>query len=210
MGVPGLTTETLMRPTSPIPGIYRRMNRESFKYRLIQGVSFCIFIFLLSMPAFSQRVALHTNTVDWLTLSPNLGAEFAISPRLSLGISVAGSPFTLKNDMYFKHIRVQPELRFWPGSLMTGHAIGITAAYQTFDIGLKQKGFYGDAYMAGLTYGYNWILSRRWNLEASAGLGAVYYRMARYTPGTPHPQPDENGRKAVPVKLAVSLIYILK
>ena len=86
----------------------------------------------------------------------------------------------------------------------------MTAAYNTFDIGWKRKGFYGDAYMAGLTYGYNWILARRWNLELSAGIGAAYYRIARYAPGTPHPQPEENGWKAVPVKLAVSFIYILK
>lgn len=199
-----------MYTTTFISGTYHRISRKFYRYHLIQGAFFCIFIFFFTLPSFSQRVALHTNGVDWLTLSPNLGAEFAFSPRMSLDVSVAGCPFAISDNVYYKHLRIQPELKYWPGSLMAGHYIGVTAAYTTFDIGLKRKGFYGDAYIAGLTYGYNWILARRWNLELSAGLGAAYYRMARYAPGTPHPQPNENGWKVVPAKLALSLVYILK
>lgn len=196
--------------TTSVPAFYRRANRDSFPYRLAQGVYFCIFLFLFTVPAWGQRVALRTNAVDWLMLSPNLGAEFAFNPHISLDISVAGSPFALRDDIYLKHIRVQPEIKYWLHSLMAGHYIGLTAGYDSFDSGLKDKGKYGDAYLAGLTYGHSWILSRRWNMEISAGVGAMYYRLARYTPGTPHPQPDESGWQAVPVKLAFSFIYILK
>lgn len=196
--------------TTFITGFHHCVNRKSIYHHLIQGAFFCIFTFLFTTSAFSQRVVLHTNSVDWLTLSPNLGAEFAITSRISLDICAAGSPLTLRNNLYLKHIRIQPELKYWLQGLLTGHYIGATGAYDSFDLALKNKGYYGDACMAGVTYGYSWILSRRWNMEISAGIGALHYRIARYTPGTPPPHPNESGWTIAPVKLAFSFIYVLK
>ena len=118
--------------------------------------------------------------------SPNLSVEFAVSNRLTLDLSGTATPFRYKPDFYFRHIRLQPELRYWLVSLLTKHYVGITAFYSTYDVGYKERGYFGDSYAAGLTYGYNWILSRRWNFELNAGVGAIRYRLARYKPGTAH------------------------
>lgn len=196
--------------TTSISGFYRHVSRKFFHYRLVQGVCFSVFIFLSIPSVFAQRVTLYTNTVDWLTLSPNLGAEFSLTPRISLNISAAGSPFVLGKDIYLKHFRIQPEIKYWFQTLLAGHYIGVTATYTSFDLALKNKGYYGDALLPGLTYGYSWILSRRWNMEVSAGIGVVHYRMARYAPGTPPGEPNESGWMVAPVKLAFSFIYVLK
>lgn len=158
----------------------------------------------------AQRVALKTNLTDWMTASPNLSVEFAVSNRLTLDLSGTATPFKYKPDFYFRHIRLQPELRYWLVSLLTKHYVGITAFYSTYDVGYKERGYFGDSYAAGLTYGYNWILSRRWNFELNAGVGAIRYRLARYRPGTAHPAPDESGWIVAPVKLGISFVYVLK
>lgn len=165
---------------------------------------------LLALPLSAQRLSLHTNTVEWLVASPNIGAEFGLGNHLSTEISVSGNPCKVSNQWYLKHFRVQPEVKYWIKNLMTGHYVGFTAFYAGFDLGLKQRAYYGDAYAAGLTYGYSWILSRRWNIEVSAGAGVTGYRLTRYLPGNEHPNPDERGWKPVPVKLGLSFIYIIK
>ena len=192
------------------PEISGNKRRRFFKSRPLR-VAFISCVFLCStLSICAQRVALHTNTIDWLTLSPNLGVEFSLNSRLSLDFSAAGNPFKVRDDMYLRQARIQSELKYWFTGILTCHYMGVTAGYGAFDFGLRSRGFYGDAYAAGLTYGYSWILSRRWNMEISTGIGALYYRMARYTPGTPHPQPNESGWTIAPVKLAFSFIYVLK
>lgn len=158
----------------------------------------------------AQRVALKTNLTDWMTASPNLSVEFAVSNRLTLDLSGTATPFKYKPDFYFRHIRLQPELRYWLLTPLSRHYVGFTAFYSTYDVGYKERGYFGDSYAAGLTYGYNWVLSRRWNFELSAGLGAIHYRLARYKPGTAHPEPNDSGWIVAPVKLGITLVYVIK
>lgn len=40
----------------------------------------------------AQRLALKTNTIDWLTMSPNLTLEARLSSRLSLQLGIVGNP----------------------------------------------------------------------------------------------------------------------
>ena len=187
--------------------------RENHSAHLFPGVLFLLFLFVAvchTTDLRAQRVTVKTNVADWATASPNLGTEFTLSRRLTLDLSVTGTPFKIRDDLYFRHLRLQPELRYWLTIPLAKHYVGFTAFYSTYDVGYKKRGYFGDSYAAGLTYGYSWILSRRWNLELDGGLGFVRYRLARYTPGKAHPLPDETGWKIAPVKLGLSFVYILK
>ena len=60
---------------------------------------------------------------------------------------------------------------------------------------------------AGVTYGYQWMLSRHWNLEASAGVGYAYSPMKYY--GRCERCVDKRRlHYAGPTNLQLSLIYI--
>lgn len=186
---------------------------ESCRTYPFPGMPFWLFLFFIlgnATDSRAQLAALKTNLTDWMTVSPNLGAEFTLGKQLTVDLSVTAGPFKIRKDVYFRHIRLQPELRYWLISPLAGHYVGVTAFYSTYDAGYKKRGYFGDSYAAGLTYGYNRILSRRWNFELSAGLGAIRYRLARYTPGTAHPEPDETGWTIAPVKLGITFVYILK
>lgn len=178
--------------------------------RPVSGMLFMLLFLCNVSEVQAQRLAVRTNVPEWGMLSPNLGLEFALSNRLSLECTGALCPFRLKDDLYLRHARAQSELKYWFENILSHHYVGIMGFYSSFDLGYREKGYFGDAYAMGLTYGYDWVLSRRWNLEFSLGLGAVRYRIARYVPTTPHGNPDESGWKFAPVKLGISFVYIIK
>lgn len=181
------------------------------KYRCLFSGILLIFLFLSTASDLrAQRVALRTNMLEWGVASPNFGAEFPLGNNVSLECMVSAAPWRVKEDLYFRHVRFQPELKYWFQTLLSHHYVGVTAFYSYYDVGIGKKAFYGDSFAAGLTYGYHWILSRRWNLELAAGVGVLKYRMARYIPGTPHPVPNESGWIPAPVKLGVTFVYIIK
>lgn len=178
--------------------------------RPISGMLFFLLFLCNVWDLSAQRLAIRTNVPEWVVSSPNLGVEFSLNKKLSLDITGAGCPFGVKNDIYFKHIRGQSELKYWFENILYHHYVGIMGFYSSFDIGYKKRGYFGDSCALGLTYGYNWIISRRWNIELSAGLGIIHYRIDRYIPTTPHCQPNESGWTAAPVKLGISFVYIVK
>lgn len=60
---------------------------------------------------------------------------------------------------------------------------------------------------AGITYGYQWMLSKHWNLEASLGVGYVYSGLTFY--GRCDKTIDKRKLHYVgPTKAAVSLMYV--
>ena len=69
----------------------------------------------------------------------------------------------------------------------------------------------GDAYAAGLTYGYVWVLGDHWNIEATAGVGVLRYRQFKYDKGIPKPDAVNDSKTTIaPVKLGVSFVYIIR
>lgn len=90
-----------------------------------------------------------------------------------------------------KHLMVEPEVRFWTCEAFNGlffgvHALGgihsITGVkWPLFAIGdpdgttlLKKENLYeGYFWGAGVSIGHQWIIGKRWNIEASFGAGYV-------------------------------------
>ena len=90
---------------------------------------------------------------------------------------------------------VQPEVRYWFCDRFSGHFVGVHVHGGQFNIGgldngikflgtdfskLSDSRFQGWFAGAGVSYGYDWILSRHWNLEAELGLGYSYTRFDQY------------------------------
>lgn len=124
--------------------------------------------------------------IGWLTASPNVEAEFVLGSHVSLNMGIAANPISTDNfKTTFTHF--QPEVRYWLNRPMVSHFLGITAFVNNFDMMVKDVHHKGDAYAAGLTYGYAWVLGDHWNIEATAGVGVLRYRQFKYDKGTPKP-----------------------
>ena len=191
------------RKTAKLFGIYATSNTR-------KGMVALAFLSLCgSMHLHAQRVALKTNALEWLTATPNMEAEFVWGKHVSFNVGIAANPVSTEN-LKLTFIHFQPELRYWLNRPMVSHFVGLTAFANNFDITMNGKHHKGDALAAGITYGYAWILSKRWNLEATAGIGVLKYRQFKYDKGTPKPNGINDSKTMIaPIKLGVSFVYLL-
>ena len=181
-----------------------------------------VILFIICSYSFSQSVGLKTNLAHWATTTPNLGIEFAFSRKLTMEIGYGYNPFVFKDNKKVQHWIVQPELRYWTCESFNGHFFGIHGLIGEYNIGgvdvpigklknLKDYRYQGYAYGGGISYGYQWVLSKRWNLEANLGAGYVYLDYDKYPCVKCGTSIGENTKNYFGVtKAAVSLIYLIK
>lgn len=126
---------------------------------------------LLTSGVRAQHAAIKSDAVFWSVLAPNAGVEVALSRKVTLEISGACKPWTVRNGEHFRFWVVQPEGRYWLCEAFEGHFLGTHLHGAQYYV--RHGGRIYDGYLAGggITYGYDWILSPRWNLEALIGVG---------------------------------------
>ena len=175
--------------------------------RLVAALSFLLFC---SAYMHAQRVAIKTNTLGWLTASPNIEAEFILGRHISFNMGVMANPISTDN-LKTTFVHFQPEVRYWLNRPMVSHYLGVTAFANSFNMMIKDVHHKGDAFAVGLTYGYAWVLSDHWNMEATAGLGILRYHQFKYDKGTPKPSaPTDTKTTIAPVRLGLSFVYIIR
>lgn len=165
------------------------------------------FCFLCS--GYAQDIALKTNALYWGALTPNIGIEARHSRKLSTDWQVAYNPWTFKDDKKLRFWLVQPELRYWFCEAMEGHFVGLHLHGAQFYGSFNEKRYDGYLVGGGLTYGYAWILSSHWNLEALIGVGyaRLWYKESPHIPC--NKCYERKTRDYVgPTKLALSISYI--
>lgn len=167
--------------------------------------------FTTTSPAFAVK----TNLLYDLTSTINLGLEFRVGSRYTLDISGNYNPWTFRDHKKIKHFLVQPEFRVWTCEPFARHFFGLHGIYGQYNIGrilnMGDKRYQGDAYGVGISYGYQWYLAPRWNLEATIGVGYVYLDYKTYECGQcgqaiAHDTKHYFG----PTKVGISLLYIIK
>lgn len=167
-------------------------------------------------------LSIKTNLLYDATTTFNLGVEFKVGPRYTLDLSTNYNPWTFSDNKKLKHILVQPELRYWLCEPFYGHFFGFHGIYSHYNVGnidlpldiypsLKDSRYQGNLYGAGFSYGYQWLLSPRWSVEATIGFGYIYADYKRYDYKCCG-EFRQNGRKHYigPTKAGLSLIYIIK
>jgi hypothetical protein len=92
------------------------------------------------------------------------------------------------NNKKLAHYVVRPEFRWWLCERFNGHFFGVHAFFSNYNVGTydipllfeKQYRYEGNAFGAGLTYGYMLTLSGRFALEFNIGVGGMYMQYRRY------------------------------
>lgn len=125
----------------------------------------------VSFGASAQHLAVKTNTLAWMTTTPNLGIEIGMGPFLTLDVDGSYNPFNFKEERRIQGWTVQPEVRYWFSYKYSGHFLGLHGQYAGYDAGLDKYNYLGNMYGAGLTYGFVFPMSPRWRLELSIGAG---------------------------------------
>lgn len=121
-----------------------------------------ILVLILAVTAkvcWSQDFALKTNSLYWLATTPNIGLEAALGNRFTLDIGAAYNPWTFNDDKKMRFWLVQPEFRYWFCEKFEGHFVGLHLHGAQFFGGFSENRYDGYLAGAGVTYGYDWILS---------------------------------------------------
>jgi hypothetical protein len=158
----------------------------------------------------AQRIALKTNTIDWVALSPNMTLEARLSRRVSLQVGLAANPFTFEVfNTNWKSFRVEPELRYWFNRPMARHFIALSGTAAEFNFHHNSHYFMGDAVAAGLSYGYALVLGRHWNMEVEAGVGMAHVSAYDYHEVKPESK-NHSQWHVVPMRVGLSFAYVFK
>lgn len=193
-------------------------------------ILFCVTAVLLSgggtHPLCAQEVAVKTNLLYWATTTPNLGVEMALNKKTTLELQGGYNPFRFSSketNRKLWHWLAMGEYRYWFCERFNGHVMGVHTFYSAYNtsgykLGLlfgsdsKQHRYEGNIMGVGISYGYNWMLSKRWNLELSAGIG--YGRMNYDKFECPRcgekVKSDVKDNYFGPTKAAISLVYLIK
>lgn len=74
---------------------------------------------------------------------------------------------------------------------------------------LKDHRFKGNFFGAGISYGYQWILAKHWNLEGNIGVGYARVKYEQFECKTCGEKVSEGHKNYLgPTKAAISLIYL--
>ncbi|MCM1029215.1 MAG: DUF3575 domain-containing protein [Alloprevotella sp.] len=157
----------------------------------------------------AQDLALKTNGLYWATTTLNLSAEIATDRQWTLEVLGAYNPWTFKDDKKMRFWAVQPEMKYWLCEKYEGHFFGAHVHGAQFFGGFRKKRY--DGYLAGFgfSYGYDWILSPHWNLEAEIGVGYahLWYKESERIPCVKCRTPKTK-EYIGPTRASVSISYI--
>ncbi len=172
------------------------------------ALALCAFVAFTST---AQRLALKSNALYLATGTLNLGIEARLSRHFTLNLEAAANPLK-SGDTKLHLVGFMPEARYWfSGRPQARHFVGLMALGAGYDISNDGKNHKGDIFGFGPTYGYSFVLGRRWSLEATVGAGLVRYRDKKWNTGESQPaRPNDKKTALAPLKLGLTFVYILK
>ncbi|MGI6219210.1 MAG: DUF3575 domain-containing protein [Bacteroidaceae bacterium] len=171
----------------------------------------------------AQEWAVKTNLLYWGMLgTANAEVEKRIGARHSLQLEVGYNPFTYSENKKLKHISIKPGYRYWLCEAFSGHFLSAQLEYAHFNAGnvsfpfglydgLKDYRYQGDLGAIGVGYGYHWILSPHWSIEAEFAIGLAYAHYKQYECAICGSQLGSDNKVFLkPTRAAISVVYMIK
>ena len=186
--------------------------------------TFILFLLLLLFrlaDLHSQTLAVKSDLLTGALSSPNLSVEVKLTDRFTLEAGFHYNPFPAGGDKRWKHWFVQPELRYWMCQPFGGHFFGAHLMYGVYNAGdmklplglfkgVRSSRYEGDFLGLGVSYGYHFILSPRWSIETSLGVGFLHIGYERYRCLHCGEQTGGGYKNFIaPTRAAVSLVYLI-
>ena len=161
-----------------------------------------------------HRLALKTNLVYDAVLMPSLEVEYRIDDRWS--VNVEGEVAWWKRDSRHKYYQIAtlgPEARYWFKTKKPwhGHYVGLFGLGSWYDLENGGRGYKGEFWSVGLSYGYMFPVSRSLSFEAGIGVGFLRTWYEEYLPIDGHYVYQQSSRTNYfgPVKLKFAFVWRL-
>lgn len=200
--------------------------------RRIWAVLTFVMVMLSSTTCRAQELALKTNLLYDAMTTPNIGVEIGLGRKTTGQVFYGYNPWTFSGEgpsaKKAKHWVVMPEVRWWSCSKMNGWFFGIHGMggqFNAANVKLPSTGVFfggpdiiksvrndrveGKFLGGGVTVGYQWILSRHFNLEAELGAGYDHVWYDRYPCAECGTKIDEGSTNyAGLTKAGLTLMYV--
>ncbi len=161
-----------------------------------------------------HRLAIKTNLLYDAVLMPSLEVEYRIDDRWS--VAVEGDVAWWKRDSkhkYYQIATILPEGRYWfcTKKPWHGHYVGLFGGGSWYDLENGGRGYKGEFWTAGISYGYMFPISRSFSFEAGIGIGFLRTWYEEYLPIDGHYVYQQSSRTNWfgPVKVKFALVYRL-
>ncbi len=172
--------------------------------------------------AYGQKIALKTNALYRATTTPNLGIEASLGRKHSVQLFYGLNPWKQSggDQTSLRHWLLMPEYRYWFCQSFNGWFIGAHLMGGEFNMAsvdlpfgvfneLEDHRYEGWYAGGGITAGYQWPLSKHWNIEASLGIGYDYIKYDKFRCGECGERlKSDHTNYFGPTKLALSVLYI--
>ena len=175
-----------------------------------------------------QNIAIKSNLLYDLTTTLNMGGEVRCDDTHTISLSLNYNPWNFGGNKKMKHFLLQPEYRKWFNEVFTGSFIGFQLHYALFNFGgmlpwgfnngkmlgienrqIAHNRYQGNLAGFGISYGYQWILAKHWNLEGNIGVGYARVKYEQFECKTCGEKVSEGHKNYLgPTKAAISLIYL--
>lgn len=131
--------------------------------------------------AAAQIFAVRANALAALTGTVDLGAEVSVGDKWTVEVSGYWNPVRTA-PLSTRFHAVQVGGRYWLYESFVGHFVEAHLSYVGYDLGSRTRRYDGRAYGIGVSYGYSWMLSKRWNVAVEAGIGLFHAKDTRRDP----------------------------
>ena len=169
------------------------------------------------------KVALRTNLLYDATLSPNLGVDVRVDSTWTVGLLAGLNAWDIdkEKNKKWRHMLFSFRARKYVNdSVFHKGYFEADAIYSHFNVGnvkfplglyktVRERRLQGDLLALGGKYGYSWILSRDWRIEAEAGVAIGYAWFKEYD--CPHcgTYYGKDDRIFLLPQLGVNIVYII-
>ena len=148
-------------------------------------LNFFLLFIVASFAARAQHIAISNNLIFDVMGTFSAGIEIPTAKRASLDLYGSIRPWKRGERSVHKHWTLQAQYRFWPCQVMNGFFWGPYAHASQYNVAnkgvpfkffrnLKSNRYEGWLVGGGIGIGYEYVLSKHWNLSAEIGAGYTY------------------------------------
>ena len=172
-------------------------------------------------------MAIKTNMLYDVAVTPNLAAEFYLGKNFSLSASYAHAWWKSEpKNIFWRYYGAEASFRWWFGNSsqvkpLQGHHVGLNYQILTYDFQFGNKGILAGmpggmlidrpSHIVALEYGYSVPIARRLNLDFVVGVGYNWGIFEEYLPIDDHYvwQATKQRKYVGPTKVEISLSWLL-
>lgn len=119
----------------------------------------------------AQRIAVTTNILEDVVLTPNIGIDIVVADQQSVSLDASAAPYKLSENMYNKSLTLRVGYKYWFNQAFYSHYAGVDLIASSYDFGLRNYKSKYEYVGLGVGYGYSLIIGKRLNFVPCVGLG---------------------------------------